>query len=71
MMGCGFLLLLTMLMTIKLMQSARVSVVMGITSGLLMMGTASYILWMDYVGLLLIGVGILMIIKKEFYDIDY
>jgi len=60
----GLLLLVTMLFTIKLMQSARVSVVMGITSGLLMIGTASYINFMDYIGLILVGVGILMVIKK-------
>lgn len=61
---CGLLLLVSILLTIKLMQTARVSVVMGITSGLLMAGTASYIYFIDYVGAILIGVGILMIIKK-------
>lgn len=68
---CGFLLFLTVLLTIKLMQTARVSVVMGITSGLLMIGTANYIYFIDFIGLGLIGVGILMIIKKQFYDIEY
>jgi len=36
---CGLLMLVTVVLTVKLMQSARVSVVMGVLSGILMIGT--------------------------------
>lgn len=39
---CGLLMLFTVLLTIKLMQEARVSVVMGSMAGLLMIGTTNY-----------------------------
>lgn len=68
---CGALLLFTTLVIVKLMQQTRVSVSMGVFSGLLIAGTSSYASGMDYLGLLLIGVGVLMLIKKEFYDVDF
>jgi hypothetical protein len=65
---CGFLMLFTVVATIRLMQMARVSVVMGVMSGLLMVGTTVYTGTLDYVGLLLIAVGVVMLVKQEFYD---
>lgn len=66
---CGFFMLYTLMATIRLMQAARVSVVMGVLSGLLMVGTSVYTQTLDYVGLGLIGVGVIMLIKQQFYDI--
>lgn len=59
----------TIIITIKLMQLTRVSVVMGVFSGLLIIGTTTYVSGVDYAGVVLIAVGIIMLIKKEFYDI--
>jgi hypothetical protein len=67
---CGFLMVFTVAATVRLMQAVRVSVVMGVLSGLLMVGTSVYSGTMDYVGLLLIGAGVVMLIKQEFYDIE-
>ncbi len=60
----GFLMLFTVLASIKLMQNGRVSVVAGIVSGLAMVGTSSYINSIDWVGLALIIGGIIMLIKQ-------
>lgn len=65
----GAVLLYTVIVTIKLMQLTRVSVVMGVFSGLLILGTSTYVSGLDYFGLVLIAVGIIMLIKKEFYDV--
>jgi len=64
MIGAGVILLVTLVLTVKLMQTARVSVVMGVLSGLMMVGTAQYIGMQDWVGLGLIGVGIMFLLKK-------
>ena len=53
------------------MQSTSVSVVMGVLSGLLILGTSAYVSGRDYLGLVLIVAGVVMLIKKEFYDVDY
>lgn len=66
----GVVLLFTVIITIKLMQSTSVSVVMGVLSGVLILGTSSYASGTDYLGLALIVAGVLMLIKKEFYDVD-
>jgi hypothetical protein len=60
----GAVLLLTVVVTIKLMQSTPVSIVMGVLSGLLMVGTSSYTSGADYVGFVLIIAGVAMLIKK-------
>jgi hypothetical protein len=64
----GFVMLFTLLAGIKLMQDGRVSVVMAVTSGIVMMGTAAYTNSIDVVGLALIVAGILLLIKKEYFD---
>jgi hypothetical protein len=64
----GIVLLFTVIITIKLMQTSSVSVVMGVLSGILVLGTSAYSSGTDYLGLALIVAGVVMLIKKEFYD---
>lgn len=64
MMLCGASVLITVLFTVKLMQTERVSVVMAVFGGLLMAGTAAYLTIIDYIGLVLILTGIVLLIKK-------
>ncbi len=54
----GAVLLFTVVITIKLMQSTPVWIVMGVLSGLLQVGTSSYTSGADYVGFLLIIAGV-------------
>jgi len=56
--------LFTLTATIRLMQAARVSVVMGVLSGLLMVGTSVYTGTLDYIGLVMIGIGVIMLVKQ-------
>lgn len=65
----GAVLLFTIIITIKLMQLCRVSVTMGVFSGLLILGTSTYSSGIDYLGLALIGAGIILLVKKEFLDV--
>lgn len=67
----GVLLLFTVIIIIKLMQQVRVSVVMGVLSGLLIVGTSSYINGIDYIGFVLVILGIGMLLKKEFFDVEF
>jgi hypothetical protein len=67
----GFVMLFTFLVGIKLMQNGRVSVVMAVTSGIVMMGTTAYVSTIDVVGLVLIIAGIVMLIKKEYFDTEF
>lgn len=60
----GLLMLFTVLVSIKLMQNGRVSVVGGVVSGIAMIGTSSYIYSIDWIGLVLIIGGIFMLIKQ-------
>jgi hypothetical protein len=71
MLSFGVVLLFTVIITIKLMQSTSVSVVMGVISGMLILGTSAYASGTDYLGLALIVAGVVMLIKKEFYDVEY
>lgn len=67
----GFVMLFTILAGIKLMQNGRVSVVMAVASGIVMMGTSAYINNLDiFAGLLILG-GVAMLVKKEYFDIDF
>lgn len=68
---CGVTVLITTMMTIKLMQSERVSVVMGVMSGILMIGTFSFENKLDYLGVAIILIGIGIIIKKQYIDVSY
>ncbi len=60
----GGVLLFTVIVIIKLMQKVRVSVVMGVLSGLLIVGTSSYVSGIDYIGFVLVILGIGMLLKQ-------
>jgi hypothetical protein len=66
----GVTILFTTVLTIKLMQTERVSVVMGVISGLLMIGTSDFSSSLDYIGTIIILVGVVLIIKKQYIDIQ-
>jgi len=61
---CGFGMIYTIAATIRLMQQARVSVVMGVFSGLMMVGTSAYTGTIDYIGLILIAIGVILLVKQ-------
>jgi hypothetical protein len=65
---CGVLLLFTVVMLVRVMQQIRVSVVVGVTSGLLMAGTSPYASGREYVGVVMIVIAILMLLRAEFND---
>lgn len=65
----GVTVLFTTVCTIKLMQSERVSVVMGVMSGIIMIGSTIYDSTWDYVGAVVILVGVGLLIKKQYIDI--
>ena len=67
----GFTLLVTVILSIKLMQTERVSVVMGVTSGVMMLGTSKYGQLIDWVGAALIIAGVGMLVKKQYIDAHY
>jgi len=60
----GLSMYFTILCTVKLMQKQRVSIVMSVVSGIVMIGTSSYFGMIDFVGATLIFLGIVFIIKK-------
>ena len=66
---CGLSVLVTMVLTVKLMQTERVSVVMGVISGILMIGTSAFLNMWDGIGCALIVVGIALMVKKEYFDL--
>ncbi len=67
----GITMLFTILLTVKLMQTERVSIVMAIMSGVIMLGTSSYLRMVDFIGAGIIGVGVAFVIKKEYLDLEY
>ena len=67
----GLTLLVSIMFTIKTMQTERVSVVMGVTSGIMMIGTSGFGQMIDWVGAVLIVVGVAMLLKKQYVDIQY
>jgi len=71
MLATGISMLFTILLTVKLMQGERVSIVMGVMSGIIMIGTSSYLSTFDYIGASIIVFGVVFIIKKEYLDIEY
>lgn len=54
----------TVIWTVKLIQRERVSIVMSVMSGIIMLGTTSYFTSTDFVGATLILIGIIFILKK-------
>ena len=67
----GVSMLFTILLTVKLMQGERVSIVMAVMSGIIMLGTSSYLRMVDFIGAGVILVGIALTIKKEYLDLEY
>jgi hypothetical protein len=69
MLAAGFTVLFTTVLTINLMQSERVSVVMAVMSGLLMIGTNDFSHTLYFVGAVLVLGGVGLMIKKQYIDI--
>lgn len=67
----GVTLLFTILLTVKLMQGERVSIVMAVMSGIIMVGTSSYMRMIDFIGAGTIFVGVALVIKKEYLDVEF
>lgn len=67
----GLVLLVTVVLSIKLMQDGRLSVLLGVTSGIIMIGTSSFGHVIDWVGAGLILVGIVLLIKKQYFEVRY
>lgn len=60
----GVVMHFTVIWTVKLMQRERVSIVMSVFSGIIMLGASSYLSPTSYVGAVLIVIGIIVILKK-------
>jgi len=60
----GFIMYFTILISVRLMQNVRASVVMTVSSAVVMAGTSSYESSRDMIGLGLMAVGGLLLIKK-------
>ena len=67
----GVSMLFTILLTVKLMQGERVSIVMAVMSGLIMLGTSSYSRMVDFIGGGIIVMGVALTAKKEYFDLEY
>lgn len=65
---CGGVMLLTVVLVVRMMQMVRVSVVVGVSAGILMAGTAPYASGREYVGVAMIVVSILLLLRTEFAD---
>lgn len=59
----GFSMYFNLLLMVKLMQSQRVSIVMGVTSGIIIMSATSFITVSDYIACLTIVLSILVLLK--------
>jgi hypothetical protein len=59
----GFSVYFNFLLMIKLMQSQRVSMVMGVTSGIIIMSATNFVTVSDYVACLMILLCILVLLK--------
>jgi len=46
----------------------RVSLVVGVMAGLLMVGTSAYVSQREYIGVIMILSGIVMMLRNEFAD---
>jgi hypothetical protein len=64
----GALMLVTLLVLVKVQQMMRVSVVVGVMAGLLMVGTSAYVSQREYIGVIMILGGIAMMLRNEFAD---
>lgn len=64
----GFSMYFNLLLMIKLMQTQRVSMVMGVTSGIIIISATSFVTISDYVACLMIVLSILVLLKLEYLD---
>lgn len=64
----GFSVYFNLLLIIKLMQTQRVSIVMGIVSGIIIISATNFVTVSDYVACLTIVLSILVLLKMEFLD---
>ncbi len=60
----GLTIYFTVLCTVKLMQNERVSIVMAIFSGIFVLGSSSFWGTTDFIGAILILLGIVFVVKK-------
>jgi hypothetical protein len=60
----GLTIYFTVLCTVKLMQNERVSIVMAILSGIFVLASSSYWGTTDFIGAILILLGIVFVVKK-------
>jgi len=67
----GISMLFTILLTVKVMQNERVSIVMAVMSGIIMIGTSSYVRMVDFIGAGIVFVGVALTVKKEYLDLEY
>jgi len=63
MLALGFSMYFNLLLMIKLIQSQRVSIVMGVTSGIIIMSATSFVTVSDYIACLTIVLSILVLLK--------
>lgn len=64
----GFSMYFNLLLMIKLMQTQSVSMVMGVTSGIIIISATSFVTVSDYVACLMIVLSILVLLKVEYLD---
>lgn len=64
----GMSIYFNLLLIIKLMQSQRASMVMGVTSGIIIISATNFVGVSDYVACLTIILGILLLLKMEYLD---
>lgn len=64
----GFSVYLNLLLIIKLMQTVRVSMVMGVMSGIIIISATTFNSINDYVACLTIILSILVLLKIEYLD---
>lgn len=64
----GFSVYLNLLLIIRLMQTVRVSMVMGVMSGIIIISASSFNSINDYVACMTIILSILVLLKIEYLD---
>jgi len=64
----GFSMYFNLLLMVKLMQTQRVSIVMGVTSGIIIISATTFLTVSDYVACLTIVLSILVLLKVEYLD---
>jgi hypothetical protein len=64
----GFAVYLNLLLIIRLMQTVRVSMVMGVMSGIIIISSTTFNSMNDYVACLTIILSILVLLKLEYLD---